>query len=115
MKKMSTLQEQVRREISTPITLEKAVELCGKGNFKGIMYDDLSNWTEKRLSKFDGILILFTMHGPQDEGIGHFCGLWERGGVWNLHDSLAYGLDEVLHRTHSEPHLTRILAGKQIV
>jgi hypothetical protein len=111
---MSTLQDQVRTEIKTAITGEEAVRLCGKGNFKGLLYDDLSGWTEARLAKFDGVVVLFTMHGPRAEGVGHFCALWKRDGVWHFHDPLGYGFDRVLHITHSEPHLTRILKGHKV-
>ena len=60
--KMSLLEE-IRKEISTPISIEEAVKFCGPGNWKGILYDDLEGWTEKQLAKYDGIIVLFTMHG----------------------------------------------------
>lgn len=44
--KMSLLEE-IRKEISTPISIEEAVKLCGPGNWKGILYDELEGWTEK--------------------------------------------------------------------
>jgi hypothetical protein len=109
-----SLLEEVRREIRTPITIEEAVRLCGPGKWKGILYDDLKGWSERQLAQFDGIIVLFTMHGRKASGVGHFCALWKRGGVWHFHDSLAYGFDQVLHITHSTPHLTRILKGKKV-
>ena len=111
---MATLRDVVRTEIKTPVDIETAVRLCGPGNFKGILYDDLSSWTEARLARYDGVMILFTKHGGGGGAVGHFCCLYKLGGVWQLFDPLAVGLDQILHIMHSEPHLTRILAGHKV-
>ncbi len=73
---MSTLREAVKTEMGTPLDLDEAVRLCGPGNFKGILYDDLANWTEARLARYDGIMILFTKHGEKGDAVGHFCCLF---------------------------------------
>ncbi len=58
-----SLVDTIRTEIKTAIDLDTAVRLCGPGNFVGVMYDDLAHWTEARLAKYDGVMILFTKHG----------------------------------------------------
>ena len=111
---MATLRETVKTEIKTPIELDEALRLCGPGNFKGILYDDLASWTEARLARYDGVLILFTKHGERGDPVGHFCCLFKLGGVWQFYDPLAVGYDKILHLTHSEAHLSRILQGKKV-
>ena len=110
-----SLADAIRTEIKTPIDIDEAVRLCGPGNFVGVMYDDLARWTEARLAKYDGVMILFTKHGSSGDGVGHFCSCWKEGGVWNLFDPLAVGYDKILHIMHSERHLSRILQGQKVV
>lgn len=79
---MTTLRETVQTEIKTPVDIKEAVRLCGRGNWKGILYDNLKNWTLAKMSRFDGVMILFTKHGEGGGAVGHFCCLFKLGGVW---------------------------------
>ena len=111
---MSTLMETVKTELKTPVEIDVAVRLCGRGKFAGVLYDDLARWSEARLAKYDGVMVLFTKHGEHGDDVGHFCCLWKRAGVWQFFDPLAVGYDKLLHIMHSEKHLSRILAGKRV-
>jgi len=78
------------------------------------MYDDLARWSESRLARYDGAMILFTKHGGRGQSVGHFCCCWKSGGVWYFFDPLAVGYDKLLHIMHSEQHLSRIWSGKKV-
>ena len=110
-----SLADTVRTEIKTPIDIETTVRLCGKGNFIGVLYDDLARWTEARLARYDGVIILFTKHGERGDSTGHFCCVFKLAGVWNFFDPLAVGYDKILHIMHSERHLSRILQGQKVL
>ena len=111
---MSTLKQTVETEIKTAIDIQSAVKLCGKGNFTGVLYDDLARWSETRLAKYDGVMILFTKHGTNGGSVGHFCCAWKASGVWYFYDPLAVGYDKLLHIMHSERHLSRIWSGMTV-